>query len=497
MSRYPRQSRNASIKCIDCNAPVVETTDETFVCVDCGESPIERRTPRTIRCERDGIEVTKRLLDEAEPPCIEYSLVSSLDHPVVVHVRDSVPRPDNGDATVDTVDVRWHVPPGGHVDIADRQPALDNTALFDREPEIVVEPTGDITDETGPVLLGDGMAESTEPPSAAPAADTGPPSSRAQEPHARNTSDESAGVSMAPLAGIPAYNEAGTIAETVRETAEYAETVLVVDDGSDDETATRAREAGAVVVEHRRNKGYGAALQSIFQAAHRRGVDALVVLDGDGQHDPSDIPRMCDTQRASGAEIVIASRFKGDNETRLPLYRRFGLSVVNGLTNLSMGVVRSASRITDTQSGFRLYARTAIASLATDDGIGNRMGASLDILYHAHRHDYALAEVGTTIDYDVENASHHSPLAHGYQLVRNILRTVERERPILSLGFPGFVITASGLGAAYLSLSRYLQTGIFSPDYALLSVFAVLVGMLACFTAIILHTLNGFSATPG
>lgn len=139
MSRYPRSSRSASIKCIDCNAPVVETVDGTFACVGCGDSPIQRRTPRTIRCERDGIEVTKRLLDEATPPRVEYSLVSSLDQPAIVRLRDSVPRPDHGDTTTGTVDVCWHVPPGGKVSIADQVPTLDRTTSVGQEPEVVVE----------------------------------------------------------------------------------------------------------------------------------------------------------------------------------------------------------------------------------------------------------------------------------------------------------------------------------------------------------------------
>jgi len=104
--------------------------------------------------------------------------------------------------------------------------------------------------------------------------------------------------------------------------------------------------------------------------------------------------------------------------------------------------------------------------------------------------DYRFAEVGTTINYDVENANNQNPVLHGYQLVRNILRTIERERPILSLGFPGFLITSGGLTFITLKLHQYLQTGTFPVEQAFVSAFAILIGIFACFTAIILHSLE-------
>ena len=76
--------------------------------------------------------------------------------------------------------------------------------------------------------------------------------------------------------------------------------VLVIDDGSDDDTADRAKEAGATVIEHEVNSGYGAALKTTFVEAHRLGVDHLVILDGDGQHDASDIPKLVAEQQRVG-----------------------------------------------------------------------------------------------------------------------------------------------------------------------------------------------------
>jgi hypothetical protein len=206
------------------------------------------------------------------------------------------------------------------------------------------------------------------------------------------------------LVAIPAYEEAAAIGGVVAAAREHADDVLVVDDGSGDGTAARAREAGATVIEHGTNGGYGTALKTAFRAAEERRAERLVVLDGDGQHDPADIPRLVGALRdgdddgdgdAEGdgtgdADVVIGSRFAPGSETAVPLYRWLGLVVVNVLTNLSFGVVRSASWVGDTQSGFRAYSRRAIASLAADKGLGDRMGASTDILHHAHHHDYAI-----------------------------------------------------------------------------------------------------------
>jgi len=292
------------------------------------------------------------------------------------------------------------------------------------------------------------------------------------------------------LVGIPAYNEAETIRDVVRDASERADHVLVVDDGSDDDTASAAREAGATVVEHGYNRGYGGALKTTFREANRCGADHLVVVDGDGQHDASDITQLVDHQRESGAQVVIGSRFHGVGGTDLPLYRRAGVEVVNTLTNASLDSFEGEQRIRDTQCGFRCYGREAIESLAMDYSISNHMGASTDILHHACSRGYGIEEVGTTVDYDVENASTQNPIRHGFTLVNNILTTIETEHPVLILGVPGFLMSFTGVGFGYLTFSNYIGTDTFSYGLATTSVFFTLIGIFAGFTAIILHALQ-------
>lgn len=306
------------------------------------------------------------------------------------------------------------------------------------------------------------------------------------------TRGSSGGESDEVLVAIPAYNEAATIGEVVRSVRPYADAVLVVDDGSTDNTPAVAEAAGAEVVTHRRNAGYGAALKTAFREAYDRGVDHLVTLDGDGQHDADDIEQLIARQKETDAEVVIGSRFVGWADTEIPLYRRFGLSVVNFLTNLSLGVVRRRSRVSDTQSGLRAYDERAIETLAQDSTLGDHMSISTDILYHAQQRNYRIEEVGTVIDYDVDDGNNHNPLAHGYVLVMNLLNTIERTRPLMALTLPGFVLTFVGLGVGYWGITQYLQTSYFPLSWAMIAAFLILIGLLTCLCGIILHSLNKY-----
>lgn len=290
--------------------------------------------------------------------------------------------------------------------------------------------------------------------------------------------------------GIPAYNEANSIASVVETAVEHGDAVFVVDDGSRDETASEAREAGATVIEHDYNRGYGTALKTLFRAAERRDADQLVILDADNQHDSADIPRLVSKQLETDADIVIGSRFVDGSTTTVPVYRRLGLSVVNTLTNLSIGKLRPGTRITDTQSGFRVYNRRAIAGLASDETIGTQMSASTDILYHAHKRGYEVAEIGISVRYDVENASSYDPITHGYGLVTNIAKTLQTSHPLISFGVPGVLGLLLSVSVAYWLVSDFLTTG--SVSYVLMTTSALLLfsSVLASLAAVILYTLK-------
>ena len=293
------------------------------------------------------------------------------------------------------------------------------------------------------------------------------------------------------LVGIPAYNEAATIGSVVEAAKDHADEVLVVDDGSTDRTASCARAAGATVVEHDRNRGYGCGLKTIFQEANRRDVDALVIIDGDDQHDVKDIPRLLDKQRETGAEIVIGNRFDEAVETDMPLYRWFGSGVITLLLNISIGNFRSSSRIQDAQSGFRSYSATAVQAIAEhptmiDDG----MSASTDILYYANTQGFTTEEVPTTITYDVSNAHSRHPVIHGINIVNRIFTTLEQNRPVTVLGIPGFCAALLGIGLGYWSVSSYVASGTLIPSSVALSVLFILFGTISVVISAFQYSLN-------
>jgi glycosyltransferase involved in cell wall biosynthesis len=167
------------------------------------------------------------------------------------------------------------------------------------------------------------------------------------------------------LAVVPAYNEAATVGRVVRSIHDALPffDVLVVDDGSTDTTAAEATQAGAVVVSHPYNLGIGGAVQSGFIYALENDYDYLVQVDGDGQHEPRDVPKLISTMEGSPElDMVSGSRFLSDkSDYPAPISRRTGIHIFAFVVSR---IVRQ--RVSDPTSGFRLYNRRAIAVFARD-----------------------------------------------------------------------------------------------------------------------------------
>ncbi len=153
------------------------------------------------------------------------------------------------------------------------------------------------------------------------------------------------------LAAIPCYNESLAIGTVALKASRYVDEVLVVDDGSTDDTVEVAEAAGATVVAHEENKGKGRAVKNALRYAVEHSFDALVLLDGDGQHDPNEIPKLLVPITNDAADIVIG--FKSFSQ--MPVYRRVGQAVLDHATG---GPVK------DSQCGFRALNRRAIELLA-------------------------------------------------------------------------------------------------------------------------------------
>jgi len=153
------------------------------------------------------------------------------------------------------------------------------------------------------------------------------------------------------IAVIPAYNEEKTVGKVVKETKKYVDEVIVVNDGSSDRTGEVGKKEGAIVVDHIVNMGLGFALMTGSEVAIKRGADIIVTIDGDGQHDPKEIPKLIDTLIDNNLDIVIAYRPPSQN---MPFIKKIGNIMLYFASKLLFGV-----DVKDTQSGFRAYTSEA------------------------------------------------------------------------------------------------------------------------------------------
>jgi glycosyltransferase involved in cell wall biosynthesis len=165
------------------------------------------------------------------------------------------------------------------------------------------------------------------------------------------------------LAIVPAFNEAASIAEVVSEIRDFDREieVLVVDDGSTDATSAVAEAAGARVLRLPLNLGIGGAVQAGYLYAFERGFDLAAQVDGDGQHDASELGRLFEPILSGHADLAIGTRFAGERSYRAPLARRIGIRLFATLVSL-----RVRQRMTDTTSGFRAVNRRGIRLFAAD-----------------------------------------------------------------------------------------------------------------------------------
>ena len=194
----------------------------------------------------------------------------------------------------------------------------------------------------------------------------------------------------APHLILPAYNEAATIGNVVREIREVYENVLVVDDGSADTTAEEARSAGAVVLRHPINRGQGAALQTGITFALRRGARYLVTFDSDGQHRVEDVPALVEPIRRGEAEVALGSRFLG-HATHMPRLRRW---LLRGAILFTWAV--SGARLSDAHNGLRAFSRSAAEKI---DIRLDRMAHASEIIDQVHRMGIGYVEVPVAIRY--------------------------------------------------------------------------------------------------
>jgi len=210
--------------------------------------------------------------------------------------------------------------------------------------------------------------------------------------------DRLAQLRLETAAVIPAYREEKHISDIVRRTRQELDHVLVVDDGSEDKTARRAREAGAEVIVHSQNRGKGEAIKTGLRYWLDRQFVHVIILDADGQHLPEEIHRFL-AAAGSAAERSFFLGNRMNNLTGMPFIRR----VVNRYMSSRISHV-CGQKIPDTQCGFRMLDRQLIPELL---GGGDRFDYETEMLIIASRKGYAIQSVPITTVYSDEVSSIH------------------------------------------------------------------------------------------
>ncbi len=279
---------------------------------------------------------------------------------------------------------------------------------------------------------------------------------------------------------ICAYNEERFIGSVVLSARQVAHTVIVVDDGSVDGTAEIAEAAGAVVVRHEHNRGKGVALNSGLARARATDAEAVVILDGDGQHMTKEIPAVAAPILNGEADVVVGSRYLGDH-TSVPLVRIIGHRAFTFLTNAF-----SDTRATDSQSGFRAFSRRALEAIHLSS---KGFSAESEMQFIIRERNLRLIEVSINGYYP--DKPKRPIVVHGLVVLNGVLQLVGQYRPLFFFGVPGLVALLAGLGYGLMVVSIYGRTQNLAVGYALICVLLTILGGLMLFTGIMLHSVRG------
>lgn len=283
------------------------------------------------------------------------------------------------------------------------------------------------------------------------------------------------------LAVIPAYNEDRFIASVVLKARRFVDEVIVVDDGSSDETAILAEASGARVLRQPHNQGKAAAINAGIELARQLDAAAVVLLDGDGQHSPTDIPALLKPIIDRQADIVVGSRFLGI-DSDIPRWRIFGQQALTAATNFASGV-----KLTDSQTGFRALSRQAIQNLNFKT---RGFSVESEMQFLIKNHQLSVAEVPIVVNYD--EGPKRNPVTHGLQVLNGILRMIGQNRPLFFFGVPGLIVMILGLWLGFNVVDIYGRYSQLALGTALEAITLVIVGIFTLFTGIILHTIRAY-----
>ena len=279
--------------------------------------------------------------------------------------------------------------------------------------------------------------------------------------------------------GIPAYNEEKNIASVITKLKKITNSIIVCDDGSSDMTSKISKNLGAVVISHKKNMGYGVAINSIFQKSKEMNSDLLVTFDADGQHRIEDIEKVIEPIKNNDADLVIGSRFL-DKKSHVPNYRKIGIKVITQVTNASI-----KKKLTDSQSGFRAYNQRVLSQISPSD-VG--MGISTEILIKSSSKGLRITEVPITVLYEGDTST-HNPVSHGTSVLISTIKYTSIEHPLKFYGIPSIIFLIMGSTFTYLAIQFYSEVGRLNTNITLLAGATILIGIVLLISAILLFSL--------
>ena len=279
--------------------------------------------------------------------------------------------------------------------------------------------------------------------------------------------------------GIPAYNEEKNIASIITKLKKITDSIIVCDDGSSDMTSEISKNLGAIVITHKKNMGYGVAINSIFQKAKELNIDLLVTFDADGQHRVEDIEKVIEPIKNNTADLVIGSRFL-DKKSNVPNYRKIGIKVITKITNASI-----KKKLTDSQSGFRAYNKQVLSQISPSD-IG--MGISTEILIKSSSKGLRIMEVPITILY-LGDTSTHNPVSHGTSVLLSTIKFTSIEHPLKFYGIPSVIFLIIGGIFTTLAIQYYIDVGRLNSNLTLIGGGTILIGIIFFICAVLLYSL--------
>ncbi len=280
---------------------------------------------------------------------------------------------------------------------------------------------------------------------------------------------------MRTLAAIPCFNEEIAIGSVVLMARLHADEVLVIDDGCTDGTAKVARDAGATVISHGAQMGKGRGIRSALRYAVDHDYDCLVFMDGDGQHNPREIPLLVEPILTDTADLVIGFR----TFDQMPFYRRFGRAVLDIASS-------NGSSITDSQCGFRALNRTTMEAmlngLKKDD-----FSTESEMLRTAQEKCLRVGETPINCKYGGDlSTSTKNPVSHAIEVLGSIFWLAVERKPLLHIGLPGLAAILAGVFLLLQFFQGFNETGLIAIEQGMLASLFLIPGTVALIVGLML-----------